>query len=400
MTAEPGTSGRFPLTVTLYAEEAGGGTATAVAETTLTLRTLKDLVLVEAADASGREDSAIPLVVSVAGAEDAGGPLSLLFSGLTEGAALSIGVEDDKRHWRLEPQQLEGLQLLPPSDFSGTMTITVEADSALEEEAERPSALMTVDVEAVADAPELLVSEARGEAGTAIALDISAYLSDLDGSESLSITVEGVPEGFTLSAGRRAADGSWRLEPEDLDTLTFTPPADFSGRVEIDVLARAEESNGSDAETAAILPVTVDTVAPPAPETAPAEAAAPAETPAPRPEGGDGEQSVPVPPVPAPSAEARPPPAAPANDWIARGDRLLSLGDIAAARLFYELAVQQGNAKAATAMGRTYDPAFLKEKKVIGVPGNPALAAEWYRRAAEAGDLEAESLLQSDRGQP
>ncbi len=400
LTAEPGTSGRFTLTVTLYAEEAEGDTATAVAETTLILRTLKDLVLVEAADASGLEDSAIPLEISLAGAEEAGGPLSLLLSGLAEGAALSIGVEDDGARWRLEPEQLEGLQLLPPSDFSGTMAITVEAGLAFEEEAERPSALMTVDVEAVADAPELRVSEARGEAGTAIALAISASLSDLDGSERLSISVEGLPEGFALSAGRRAADGSWRLEPEDLGALALLPPADYGGRMEIDVVARAEESNDSYAETAATLPVIVDAIAAPVPEADPAEAAAPVETRAQQTRDGEGEDRVPAPALSAPSAETPPAPAAPANDWIARGDRLLSLGDIAAARLFYELAVQQGNAKAATAMGRTYDPAFLKEKKVIGVPGNPALAAEWYRRAAEAGDLEAQSLLQSDRSQP
>ena len=300
-------------------------------------------------------------------------------------------MEDDKGRWRLEPAQLDELQLLPPSDFSGTMTVTVQASSAFEDEAELPSALMTVDVAAVADPPALVVSEARGEAGTPIELAISASLGDLDGSERLSLAVENLPKRFTLSAGRRAAHGTWRLEPEDLGTLALESPADYRGRFALKVVARADESNGSFAETVATLPVIVEGVVVAAPEPEPVEAGT---------LESDAAETAASAEPPAAQSDADPEVAAPANDWIARGDQLLSLGDIAAARLFYELAAQQGHAEAATAMGRTYDPAFLKERKVIGVPGNPALAAEWYRRAAEAGDPEAQSLLERTSGQP
>lgn len=66
---------------------------------------------------------------------------------------------------------------------------------------------------------------------------------------------------------------------------------------------------------------------------------------------------------------------------MARGEAFLALGDIAAARLFYERAADSGSAPAMTALGKTYDPAFLDRARVVGIRSDPALAADWYRRA-------------------
>ena len=80
-------------------------------------------------------------------------------------------------------------------------------------------------------------------------------------------------------------------------------------------------------------------------------------------------ETPPVMPTPAtaPPAPAPPKPTAPAPRYaapdpaalVARGDAMLELGDVSAARLLYERAAALGNAKAATAAGKTYDPAFL-----------------------------------------
>src|SRR3546814_19830325 len=59
----------------------------------------------------------------------------------------------------------------------------------------------------------------------AIPLDIAAALTDTDGSETLSITVSGMPAGAMLSAGTDNGDGSWTLAPADLQGLAITPPA-------------------------------------------------------------------------------------------------------------------------------------------------------------------------------
>ncbi len=72
-----------------------------------------------------------------------------------------------------------------------------------------------------------------------------------------------------------------------------------------------------------------------------------------------------------------------------RGDESLGLGDIAAARMLYQRAAEAGNAAAATALGKTYDPNFV----VPGGPSDPARAAEWYKKAITLGDRRAVDLL-------
>ncbi|NKE44959.1 hypothetical protein HB662_09225 [Roseomonas frigidaquae] len=70
---------------------------------------------------------------------------------------------------------------------------------------------------------------------------------------------------------------------------------------------------------------------------------------------------------------------------IARGDEMLARGDISAARLLYTRAASAGSAAAATAMGRSFDPAVLGELGARGIRPDPEQAAYWYRRATELG---------------
>ena len=72
-----------------------------------------------------------------------------------------------------------------------------------------------------------------------------------------------------------------------------------------------------------------------------------------------------------------------------RGDELLRIGDISAARLAYERAAAGGSARAMTALGMTYDPSFLSRTNARGIRPDPAVAAEWYRKAAALGDAAA-----------
>lgn len=74
---------------------------------------------------------------------------------------------------------------------------------------------------------------------------------------------------------------------------------------------------------------------------------------------------------------------------VKRGDQSLSLGDIAAARLLYQRAADAGNAAAATALGRTFDPNALTP----GSKADPAIAAQWYQKAITLGDPHATELL-------
>jgi hypothetical protein len=78
---------------------------------------------------------------------------------------------------------------------------------------------------------------------------------------------------------------------------------------------------------------------------------------------------------------------------MVRGDDALQQGDVISARQFYELAAASGLARAATAVGRTYDPDFLQAKGVRGALANTAAAKRWYRKAIDAGDPEARLRL-------
>lgn len=112
-----------------------------------------------------------------------------------------------------------------------------------------------------AEDPELQVFNATGAEDTAIALDIQAQLTDLDGSEQLSVTVGNIPAGAQLSAGTDNGDGTWSLGEDDLPGLSITPPEDFSGALNLDISATSTEQASGDTSTVyANLEVSVDAV--------------------------------------------------------------------------------------------------------------------------------------------
>ncbi len=91
--------------------------------------------------------------------------------------------------------------------------------------------------------------------------------------------------------------------------------------------------------------------------------------------------------VPAQAMQPRPDPSV--EQLMARGDELLALGDIAAARLFYEAAANAGNAAAAAKVGMTYDPLYLERRGVLGAAANADKAIEWYNEAIAGGHARA-----------
>jgi hypothetical protein len=81
--------------------------------------------------------------------------------------------------------------------------------------------------------------------------------------------------------------------------------------------------------------------------------------------------------------------------FLSRGDALLSIKDISGARKFYEYAANLGNAAAAMAMGRTFDPDYLNGLGVAGLKPDPERAVGWYRKASALGNHEAQLRLQT-----
>jgi len=106
----------------------------------------------------------------------------------------------------------------------------------------------TVFVFAAATEPILTAADVSGGINTPVSLNIAAQLVDTDGSETLSIKIDGVPGGVSLSAGTDL-NGVWYLTPAQLSGLTLTGQS--TGAFTLTVTATASESNS---------PITASTV--------------------------------------------------------------------------------------------------------------------------------------------
>src|SRR6266436_8454393 len=122
------------------------------------------------------------------------------------------------------------------------------------------------------------------------------------------------------------------------------------------------------------------------PEAAPAPAATPVAT-------------VPVAAAPAAAVPAAAPPAARRIDaeelatLLKRARSLISIGDIAPARLLLKRAADAQEATAALLLAQTYDPAVLGKQDMRSIAPDPALAREWYQKAARYGSVDAQQRL-------
>ena len=111
---------------------------------------------------------------------------------------------------------------------------------------------------------ETLDGAASGTEDAAIDLPgISASLTDLDGSETLAVTISALPEGAVLTDGNNtftATGGNTSVDVSnwDLDSVTVTPPSSFTGTMTLAVNATSTESEGGATSTVtAQLPVHV-----------------------------------------------------------------------------------------------------------------------------------------------
>ncbi|WP_206186389.1 calcium-binding protein [Thalassospira lohafexi] len=246
-------SGSFDLSVTVTSTD-GDDTASVSDTITVDVAGVADAPTVEASDASGDEDTNIALDID-AGLSDASEVLSVMISGVPDGATLSAGINNGDGTWTLSAGDLDGLTIKPADDYSGSFDLTVTVTSTDGDDTASVSDTITVDVEGVADTPTLEVSDASGDEGNSVALDIDAAVTD--SSETLSITISGVPSGATLSAGTNNGDGTWTLTSAQLVGLTIAAASDYSGTFELNVSVQSRDGDDT-ATTTAILDVTIE----------------------------------------------------------------------------------------------------------------------------------------------
>ena len=259
-------SGEIALDVTATSTD-GTDTATTSGILNVSVTAVADAPDLQVTDAAGLEDQAIALNIDAA-LTDSGETLSVTLGNIPDGAVLTLAdgtvVPVTGGTATLTPDQLAGLNLTPPADFSGEIALDVTATSQDGTDTATTSGTLNVSVTAIADAPDLQVTDAAGNEDTAIALDVQSALTDTDGSETLSVSVSNIPEGsvLTLADGTvvPVTGGAATLSPDQLTGLNLTPPADFSGEIALNVTATSTDGTDT-ATTSGTLSVSVAAVA-------------------------------------------------------------------------------------------------------------------------------------------
>lgn len=217
----------------------------------------------------GLEDEPTPLSVNLTQGVPAAEP-ELVVSGVPDGFALTdgtnrcVGPACDGRNivgWALDqlrleaPADLGGVSVPLAFELSGRVPNLGELPAVfrvaeLLARSTSPTATATVTIAAVADAPVVSAGNVSGRPGETIPLRIEARSTDVDGSETVTVTISGLPEGATLSAGTRNEDGSYTLAPSELAGLTLTLPDSGAPERRIEVAATSREaSNNAEATT-------------------------------------------------------------------------------------------------------------------------------------------------------
>jgi Ca2+-binding RTX toxin-like protein len=244
-----GFAGVVTLAVTATATEASNGDTASVTETvTVALDAGVASPILNVINAAGDEDGAIPLSVTAAPGQD-GDTVSVTITGIPEGAILSNDAGDlavEGGAITLTPDQLAGLSISPPANSDGDFSLSITATATRGDDVGTLSADLAVTVDAVADTPTLTVANAAGLEDVGIDLEIDAALADIDGSESLTVEISGLPDGFTITD----ADGAVLtgdpivLAGDAVDGLTLVTTANFAGVVPLTIRAVATEADG------------------------------------------------------------------------------------------------------------------------------------------------------------
>ena len=267
LTIVPVGEGEFTLSVTATTTETNGDSLTLAPQSLVVdPANLADGATLVLGDVSGDEDTAIALPISIDKADESE-TAEITLSGIPQGAELSnangpITVNEDGTVI-LSESDLEGLQITPPANSDADMSIgvsvvTIDGDST----SEPTTGTITVGVDGVADVPTLEVGsavEGTGFRGDAIPLDVSSALTDTDGSETLSVSISGVPAGATLSAGAYDAESdTWTLTPEELEGLSVSVADDYDTDFQLTVTATSTEADGDTATQTATIDVDVN----------------------------------------------------------------------------------------------------------------------------------------------
>jgi autotransporter-associated beta strand protein len=153
----------------------------------------------------------------------------------------------------------------PSANFSGADSFTYYVNDG---ELNSNTVTVSLTVTAVADPPNLVVTNVSGGENNPIPLQIQTSLNDTDGSETLSVIIAGVPSDATLSAGINQGGGVWRMTGAEANAVALTKANNNPGNAPFTLTVTAtatETSNNDSASVTRTMSVTVNNL-PPLPE--------------------------------------------------------------------------------------------------------------------------------------
>jgi serine/threonine protein phosphatase 1 len=191
----------------------------------------------------------------------------------------------------------------------------------------------------------------------------------------LAVEIGGLPAGMTISSGRPMGTGAWRILATDIADAKIRPPVGFTGAVDLAVELRIADGTVIDRGS-----LHLEWSSKPAIASTPSASA-----------GADYETVIPA------TATHNPDRLAATSQLdreqigflVGHSQTLLAEGDVEAARILLRRAAEARDARAALALGATYDPIMLAILQLHGVAADVPRAREWYERAIEFGSQEA-----------
>lgn len=288
----------------------------------------------------------------------------------TESAAISSSEKDDSR-LSSSPAATPSSQLRTGDDAQTSRPTTPTADRGEETPSSARTAALTAsedpasvksqaDITKTTPRLDIKASDVSGPADQQIPLALSTPEREGDSF----VRIEGLPPGAKLSAGVDTGNGSWLLSAGRADDLSLKAPESLTGEFTLKA-----QMLGADART----PLSDEkefAVSISQPDTATSET-----------------RTAAVDPETPPAVVDQPPSA------LDRAKSLLRAGDVLAARDVLRAQVRDGNAKAALAMGRSYDPRSFSDLTSANASPDATKAFRWYQRAAELGEAEGKTQM-------
>jgi hypothetical protein len=183
------------------------------------------------------------------------------------------------------------------------------------------------------------------------------FIIALDSTDALPprsiVTIRGLPEGTTFSAGRPYGESEWSLRPDEIGDLRLMLPQTSSGQraLSVELVAADGRMIASGATSLEIASDPKAAIIPRADETARID------------------------------------------ELLAHGRKMVAVGYVAGARSYFKRAADAGSAEAAFALGGTYDPMFMEQIGAQGIKPDVSEARIWYEKAKTLGNKDAAAQL-------